>query len=283
MIPDLVPPSDLMNALSLNSATYNGAALIGPAMAGALLQPLGAGTLFALNAVSFLAVIFALVAMKGVRTLSGGARQSFATAATQGLMFALHNRLILVLLLLSAITSFFGRSYQALLPAFARDIFSSGSEGYGILLSAAGAGALIGAFGLAWVREIKRQGAVMIASGFLFGLTLIGFTLSRSLAVGATLLLVAGAASTVFGTINATFIQLLTPNELRGRVMSLYAVTLIGVPSLGALMSGALAEALGGLQGSPRAVLIGAVIVIGVLVLVVPSFWTRDAVRPVQA
>jgi len=107
---------------------------------------------------------------------------------------------------------------------------------------------------------------------------LIAFTLSPSLVIGITLLFIAGAAATVFGTIVATFIQVATPSELRGRVMSLYAITLIGLPSLGGLGSGAVAEWLGGIQGAPRAVLISAVIVGVVLVGVAPLFWRRTTV-----
>ena len=161
LLPELVPPGDLLNALSLNSATYNGAALIGPALAGALLVPLGAGTLFFLNGVSFLAVIFALMGMKDVRAHSGGKPGSLRSSMGAGLTYAWSNRLVFVLLLLSALAAFFGRSYQTLLPIFARDIWQTGPEGYGALLSAGGAGALVGAFGLAAVSNLKRRALVL--------------------------------------------------------------------------------------------------------------------------
>src|SRR5512138_3503783 len=143
LFPDLVAPRDLFNALSLNSATYTGAALVGPALAGVLLEPLGAGTLFFLNAVSFLAVIFALAAMREVRTHSVGKHGSLGSSFLSGLSYAWHHRLILTLLALSSVAAIFGRSYQSLLPAFSRDIWHVGPEGYGWLLAAAGAGALI--------------------------------------------------------------------------------------------------------------------------------------------
>ena len=278
-----MPRRDLLNALSLNSATYNGAALLGPAIAGALLGPLGAGTLFFLNGISYGAVIIALLAMRDVRTHAGGQHVDLGKAILAGLRYAWHARLIRALLVLSALAAIFGRSYQNLLPIFARDIWSGGEEGYGLLLSAAGAGALVGAFGLASFRNVKRQGAVMISSGLIFTATLIAFTLSQSLALGILLLFSAGVSSTVFGTIIATFIQMATPNELRGRVMSLYAVTLIGLPSLGALATGSLAEVLGGVSGAPRAVLLGA-LVLGVgLILVTPFFWQRNMTAPLPA
>src|SRR5512140_1796170 len=118
LIPDLVAPRDLLNALSLNSATYTGAALVGPALAGILLEPLGADTLFFLNSVSYLAVIFALTSMRDVRTHSGGQHGSLSDTFWKGMSYAWGNRLILALLALSSVGAIFGRSYQSLLPAF---------------------------------------------------------------------------------------------------------------------------------------------------------------------
>src|SRR5512140_1647414 len=112
LIPDLVQPRDLLNALSLNSATYTGAALIGPALAGIMLAPLGAGTLFFLNSVSFLAVIFALGAMRDVKTHSGGRSRSLRDSFWAGLSYAWNSRMIVALLGLSALSGVFGRSYQ---------------------------------------------------------------------------------------------------------------------------------------------------------------------------
>ena len=267
LIPELVPPGDLLNALSLNSATYNGAALIGPALAGALLAPLGAGTLFFLNGVSFLSVILALMGMRGVRSHSGGKSTSLRAAMVAGFSYAWHNRLVFVLLMLSALSAFFGRSYQTLLPIFARDIWNAGPEGYGALLSAGGAGALVGAFGLAAASNLKRRALVLVASGLIGAAALIAFALSPAFLPGIALLFIASVATTVLGTLIATTIQVAIPNEMRGRVMSLYAITLIGLPSLGALGIGSGAELLGGVYGAPRAVLVGAIIMAVVLLL----------------
>ncbi len=280
LVPDLVPSHDLLNALSLNSASYTGAALIGPAVAGALLGPLGAGTLFFLNGVSFLAVLIALMAMRDVRTHSGGRHASIGEAMTTGLAYAWRDRLILALLLLSALAAFFGRSYQNLLPIFARDIWHGGPEAYGLLLSAAGAGALVGAFGLASIRQVTRQGRLLIVSGVGFSVSLIAFAVSPSLSLGILMLFIAGVATTVSATIIATFIQVATPNELRGRVMSLYAITLIGLPALGSLGGGGGAELLGGVQGAPYAVM-GSAAILGIAVIIAaPFFWDRNMGTP---
>jgi MFS family permease len=283
LLPDLVPKSDLMNAISLNSATYTGAALVGPAIAGALLAPLGAGTLFFLNALSYLAVIFALAAMRNVKPHDSTRQHaSLGKSMLAGLSYAWKNRIIAALLGLSALASIFGRSYQNLLPIFARDIWNGGPAGYGILLSVSGAGALVGAFGLAAVRNLKRQGAILVASGIIFSLSLILFALSPYFWPGVILLFISGIAVTVFGTIISTFIQVAVPNELRGRAMSLYSITLIGLPSLGAMGIGGIAEALGGISGAPRAVLIGGIVVAVILLLATPLLWKRniDTLKP---
>jgi MFS family permease len=277
LLPDLVPPRDLMNAISLNSASFTGAALVGPAIAGALLASLGAGTLFFLNAVSYLAVLAALTFMRNIPA-QGDDRlhASLGKSMLAGLAYAWRNRLILALLGLSALAALFGRSYQTLLPIFARDIWNGGPAGYGILLSASGGGALVGAFGLAAVRNVKNQGAILIVSGLIFSLTVILFALSPAFWPAVVLLFLGGIAVTVFGTIIATFIQIAVPNELRGRVMSLYSITLIGLPALGAMGSGGVAEILGGISGAPRAVLIGGIVVGVVLILAAPMVWKRD-------
>ena len=260
LIPNLVPRNDLLNALSLNSATYNGAALIGPAIAGILYAQYGAAVLYFVNGVSFLAVMWALVIIRHVPAHSGGARASFRDSVGAGLSFAWRNRLVAVLLALSAVAAIFGRGYQGLLPIFARDIWHGGALSYSLLLTAGGAGAFVGAFALAALRVVRHQAGIMIGSGAVFAVSIMAFALAPWLWLGVTLMFVAGVSSTVLGTLIGTFIQIETPNELRGRVMSLYTITLIGLPALGALVVGALAEALGGANAAPVAVLIGAVI-----------------------
>jgi MFS family permease len=278
LLPEFVPQSDLMNAISLNSATFTGAALVGPAIAGALLAPLGPGTLFFLNALSYVAVLLALTRITHVEARSGANHpHSFGRSVLAGLSYVRGNRTILSLLVLMAMVALFGRSYQSLLPIFARDIWHGGPEGYGILLSASGAGALAGAFGLAFLRRVGRQGAVLIVSGITFSVTVILFAISPSFWAGVGLLFAGGIAVAGFSTIVSTFIQVSVPNELRGRVMSLYSITLIGLPSLGAMVSGSAAELLGGISGAPRAVLLGGVVVGLSAIVAAPAFWKRES------
>ena len=276
LVYDLVPQEDLLNALSLNAATYTGAALVGPALAGLLLVPLGPAALFFLNGVSFLAVLFALAAMRGVRSRGSAAPGSLGQAMRAGLSYVWKTRYVLGLLGLSAMTAIFGRSYQSLLPIFARDIWSAGAAGYGLLLSAAGAGALAGALGLAAFGRGRLQGRLMVLAGLAFSGLLILFALSPAFLAGFLLLFAAGMMATVFTTLISTQLQLTSPNDLRGRVMSMYAITLIGLPSLGALAIGALAEELGGLQGAPEAVLIGGVLMGLAVLAAAPGLLRRD-------
>src|SRR5262249_6786901 len=148
------------------------------------------------------------------------------------------------------LAALFGRSYQQLLPIFADDIWRVGAGGYGTLLAAGGAGALIGAFAMASVKAIERHGRVLVIGGLIFCVAVAAVGLCPLFGTGVALLVVVGIAATVFSTMIATIIQLRVPGELRGRVMSLYAITLIGLPSLGALGVAALADTLGEGQSS---------------------------------
>jgi len=277
LVYDLVPHEDLLNALSLNAATYTGAALVGPALAGLLLVPFGPAALFFLNGASFLAVLIALAAMRGVRSRGSAVVAPLGQAMRAGLSYVWKTRTILALLGLSAMAAVFGRSYQVLLPVFARDIWDVGAAGYGLLLSAAGAGALTGALGLAAFGRGWRHGPTMVLAGLAFSLSLISFALSPAFAAGFLLLFIAGVMATVFTTLISTQLQVTSPNELRGRVMSLYAITLIGLPSLGAMAIGVLAEQLGGLQGAPEAVLIGGVLMGVALLMAAPGLWRQQS------
>ncbi|MFN8470833.1 MAG: MFS transporter [Anaerolineae bacterium] len=304
LIPNLVPREDLLNALALNSATYTGAALVGPAIAGVLLNIVGAGWLFFLNAVSFLAVIGALALMHHVPR-GHHPPTTMRDALFGGFIYAWRHQLILALLIVSALGSLFARSYQQLLPIFADDIWHAGSSGYGWLLAAGGGGALIAAFVLSSIPQIRHQGKLLLTSGFAMSLSLVAFALSRSFLLGMLTLFIVSAASNVFGTMIATSIQLHVPNQLRGRVMSLYATTLIGLPSLGALAVAAIAVSLGAYDqsrlsqaiesvfdvlgingatawlgptaGAPRAVVLGALMLVAVLIAVTPMFWPLTA------
>lgn len=157
LIPDLVARGDLMNATSLHSAVMTGSALFGPALAGILYQPLGPAGLFALNTVSYLAVLLVLFAMRDLPTRPAAAPAPLSERLLGGLRYAYANRLVGTLLLLALISSVFGQSYLSILAVFARDVWHVGEKGFGFLQSAAGAGALLGAFGVAAGGDVARK------------------------------------------------------------------------------------------------------------------------------
>ncbi len=299
LIPELVPRQDLLNALSLNSATFTGAALVGPALAGVLLDVVGAGWLFMLNGISFLAVLAALLLMRDIPAQPRG-KGSLLDALFGGFVYAWQHGIVLLLLLLSALAAVFGRSYHQLLPVFADNIWHAGSQGYGALLSAGGAGALIGAFTMSSVKELRHHGRLLSISGLAFCALLTVFVLTPRFWAGVMVLVMVSIAATIFTTLIATLIQLRVPGQLRGRVMSLYAITLIGLPSLGSLGVAAVAQSLSGTAGgrwaeqglrllnvlgitrltaelgpaagAPRAVILGVLLLSVVLLATAPAF-----------
>lgn len=276
LIPTLVPRTDLLNALALNAATYNGAALLGPAIAGFLIGWIGAGWLFAANAVSFVAVIYAVSQMPAEPAAENRAPVPVSDALLGGIRYARNHALTGVLLLTSTVLSLFGRSYQQVLPIYADDIWHISSQGYGILLSAAGAGAMIGALGLASLPAITPNATNLRRAGVAFAILLAVFAWTPIWWVGVVVLLGVGIISTAATTMIATMLQLEVPSHLRGRVMSLHAITLIGVPSVGGLVVTQLTTLLGAgsdlrsinASGAPVALLCGAVCVAVLFVLV---------------
>lgn len=247
LIPDLVPPSELLSAISLNSVAFNGAALVGPAIAGLILGlaghdlMIGAAVVFYLNALSFLAVLGPVFVIKPRRVDRPGAPSRFHQAITEGFRYVRQRPSLMLLLALSAVASIFGRSFSQLLPVFARDVLQVGSTGYGVMLALPGAGTLLGGFGLAaGGHHLDRRRLIVIAQ-VSFAVSIILFALSRSFALSLLLLGSSGFWATVFGAVTATILQTESAGHLRGRVMSLYTITIIGLGPLGSLISGTLA------------------------------------------
>jgi MFS transporter, DHA1 family, staphyloferrin A biosynthesis exporter len=161
-------------------------------------------------------------------------------------------------LLMILVVSIFGRSYQPLMPIFARDVLNVGPQGYGLLLAAPGAGAMLGGLGLAAVHSVRHRDLVLVGTLLGFGGLLLGFALSSSFVVGLVCLLLSGAAATVFSATASTLLQLHSPRNLRGRVMSLATVGQIGVSQLGGLGSASAATFI----GAPVAVAGGAAVLV---------------------
>ncbi|MBX6350022.1 MAG: MFS transporter [Clostridia bacterium] len=259
LLPALVPRELLLNAISLNSMTFNGAAILGSALGGALVAPIGTGGCFFVNGLSFGIVILALRRMRlpsGAAGSPGRPGGSLLGDLAEALAYVRRRRVILALLVTAAGTSFFARGYQALLPVFARDVLAVGVRGLGWLSAAPGAGTVAGALSLAALGEVGGKGRLLLATSLGLAGTLVGFAYARSLVLAALLLLLSGAFSILASATLQTLLQLGVDDRMRGRVMSMYTLTMLGMMPLGQLPLGAAAD----LVGAPAAVALGALL-----------------------
>jgi predicted MFS family arabinose efflux permease len=253
---DMVGREDLRHAISLNSMMFNMARIVGPTIAGALIALVGEGICFALNAVSFGAVLVSLLLMKlGERAprISQRALREIA----DGYRYSFRSPQIRISLLLVAVSSMFGAAYVSMMPAVARDLLHGDATSVGTLMSASGAGALIGAYLLSRITEKQLVYAPVLA-GFCFGTGLVLFSHSHWLWLSAFLLIPTSASLMLLGGTTNTIIQIVAHEHFRGRVISHYTQSFMGMMPWGALMLGALASRL----GVTNAISIGGAIVI---------------------
>jgi MFS family permease len=242
---DLVGGEDLMNAIALNSSIFNAARVIGPAVAGLLIASTGEAVCFLLNGISFLPVIGGFLLMRLAPTPPRPPRP-IAQELAEGFRFVARTPRIRVILQAVAISSIFGMSFTILLPVFADKILNQGARGYGLLMGAVGLGAVTGALRLAGRTSTHGTARLITAGMGLFGISLIAMALSRQFYLSLGILMVVGAAMiTQLATTN-TYLQRTTPNELRGRVLSIYSWVLVGLAPAGSFLAGALAQRFGG-------------------------------------
>ena len=248
LTPNLVPREHLPNAITLNSIMLQTASVTGPAVGGLLLATQGVGWVYTVNAVSFLFVIGALLAMDPPRhdETAPADRSNFTvSAALEGLKFVFRAPLIRSTMLLDFFATFFS-SATALLPIFAQDILHVGARGYGWLYAAPAAGALLtSAIMVRVVDWIERRGEVLIGAVAIYGLATVAFGFSRVFWLSFLCLAITGAADTVSTTFRNLIRQLETPDRLRGRMMGVNMVFFIGGPQLGELEAGLVANWLG--------------------------------------
>lgn len=242
---EMVGREDLLSAVVLNSSFFNGARIIGPAIAGVLVASTGEGLCFLVNGLSYIAVLSGLLAMRVDSRPTPLSSVSTFAHIQEGLAYAFHTPSIRTLLLLMAGVSLLGMPYVVLMPVFAEEVLHSGAQGFGLLMGASGVGAIVGTLYLAWRGETSGLGrAIPFAMGR-FGVGLILFSLSRSLWLSLLLLSVVGSGIMVQMTATNTLIQTLVPDHLRGRIMSLYSIMFMGMAPLGSLLAGLLARYLG--------------------------------------
>jgi MFS family permease len=236
---------DLANAIALNSSMVNGARLVGPSIAGILIATVGEGMCFLLNAVSYVAVIAALMAMTMATKYARGRRPQIWQAWREGVAYVFDSPPIRSVLLLLAVVSFMGMPYATLLPIFAQEILHGGAETLGFLMGAAGIGALAGAMFLASRDSVRGLEMVLVVSATIFGTGLIAFSLSRVFWASCGLMIVSGFGMMVHMAASNTLVQTLVDDDKRGRVMSLYTMSLRGMVPLGSLIAGGLASHIG--------------------------------------
>lgn len=258
---ELVPHEDLVSAAALNSTIYNLARVIGPGIAGVVLAWAGPGACFALNAVSYTAVLVGLLRIRHReerRTAAG--RPSVFT----GVRFIAAEPTLTALTWQMVLMTIFGVSFIPILPVFARDVLGTDASGYGALTSAIGVGAAMGAIIVGGIGRRVSRARLASAGGVALGATVVVFSLVRGLTPGLACMAVAGAAMATTGISTATSLQLAATADLRGRVMAVYSFVVLGLAPLGAFQAGWIGEH----WGTPVAVgASGAVALLGALAL----------------
>jgi predicted MFS family arabinose efflux permease len=231
LIPTLVEKEDMPNAIALNSIQFNVAVMVGPALAGQALAKLGEKWCFGLNALSFLAPIISL-SMITARFLPVKTTETILTSLKQGIQFARKQNSMEALIILAFCMTGLSMPMRTYFPVFVKDIFHRGPETYGNLLALMGLGSIFGSL------TIASAGVVALVAMMTLGAGIAGFALSRSLPLSSTLLVLVGASMmAVFATVNS-LVQLITTNEMRGRVMSVYNFAFRGGMPMGNLLSG---------------------------------------------
>jgi MFS family permease len=244
-IVEMVNSEDLINAIALNSAMFNGARILGPAVAGVTVAAIGEGWCFFANGVSYIAVIIGLLLMTVSRREFQRRAASGLESILEGFRFALDTGPIRALLLLLGLVSATGMPYAVLMPIFADKILHGGARGLGLLMGATGVGALAATLVMAARREVHGLGRWINFASMGFGASLILFSFSRSFWLSVLLLLPAGFCMLLQMASSNTLIQTMVPDALRGRVMSVYSMMFMGMAPFGALLAGAIANHLG--------------------------------------
>lgn len=272
---------DLGNAIALNSSMVNAARLVGPTVAGLLVASVGEGICFLLNSASYLAVLLALFAMRiEPRKSDGKPRRHVLHELKEGFFYAFGFAPIRSILLLVALMSLTGMPYTVLIPVFARDVLHGGAHTFGFLMTAAGCGALAGTVYLASRDSVLGLGRVIVVSAVLFSVGVAAFALSSSIPLSLAALVVAGfGAMTLVASCN-TILQTILEEDKRGRVMSFFTVSFMGMTPFGSLGAGTMSRFVG-----PRVtVVVGAVCcLLGALVFARNLPRIRALVRPIYA
>jgi MFS family permease len=254
---EMTSREDLMNAISLNSSAFNCARIIGPSIAGLLMAHVGIALCFLFDGLSFIPVIAGLLLMrlpkKAVRidSTAGPIGQ-----ALEGFRYVWTHRRVLTILSLFTVVGIFGWSYSVLMPAFAHDVLHLGANGYGLLMAGSGVGALAAALTVASAGHMLPTRVMALGGVWIFSVALVLFAFNKNLYVGVLLLAIVGFGVVLYFSTSNTVLQSIVPDEMRGRVMGIWALIFGGMIPLGSLEAGLMADFL----GTPATMALGAVI-----------------------
>lgn len=244
-VAEMVPDEDVGNAVALNSLLFNAARTVGPAVAGITIAELGVAPSFLVNAITYLAIISALLMMRRdeLRTLKSKVQSTVREGIREGVSFAVNEPSIASVLIVLIFVGMFGYNFITILPLLVKFVLKGGPEMFGALTAALGIGSMLGALFVAGRQKPTRKFIYTFA--LVFGLTDIGISFSRSYALTVVLLLVLGLASIAYIASTNTSLQINSPMHLRGRVMGLYVVIFAGSTPIGALFTGFMADWIG--------------------------------------
>jgi MFS family permease len=259
LLPSLVPREDLPNAIALNSIQFNLARVVGPLLAGAALAAWGTAACFGLNGASFLVVIVAILSLS-VRHTPPATRSPLLTELRGGLAYMRGERALVSLTALAFVSTFLGLPLLTLLPVFVQNVFHGAAGEYAVMLAFSGAGAVAGALVVAWLGKFRRMGHTLLVVQVVFGLLIAGFAMSEVLWVSHVLLFLSGAALIVMFSLISSLVQLLAPDHMRGRVLSIYMMAFRGGMPLGSLVAGYAAS----LTSAPLALGVNGLLLAGV-------------------
>ncbi|HEY3335309.1 MAG TPA: MFS transporter [Candidatus Limnocylindrales bacterium] len=269
-IPRLVPPERLPAAISLNQVVFNGSAVIGPAIGGVILATLGIAAAYTADVVTFVAAIAALLLMLPIPPTPGGPRPS-VQSILEGLRFARSRRELLATFVVDINAMVFG-SPRALFPALALDVFKAGPAGVGFMASAAGLGALVAALLSGWTGRVRRPGRAVLVAVAVWGLGIVAFGLATfSFPLALLFLAIAAGADVISAVFRSSMMQVLTPDQLRGRVSSIHVLVVTGGPRIGDAEAAAVASVI----GPAGSVVTGGILTLvglGVIHLAMPEF-----------
>ena len=276
LIPSLVDKKDLPNAVALNSIQFNVARVLGPLLFGATLvvfgkwgydEPQAMNACFAINALSFVVVINTLMMLR-VKHIPPAASKGMREELQSGLSYVRHHPSLKAFIVLAAATTFLGFALLTFLPVFAQQVFHEGAGTYSRLMAFSGAGSILGALTVAWLGKFKRMGLTALLMQAVYGALIVAFAVSRVLWLSDIFLFLTGAALMVVFSTVTSLVQMIAPNEMRGRVMSIYMLAFRGGMPIGSLVSAFAAKYL----GAPMVIGINGAL----LVVVAMYFLTRN-------